>query len=75
MKEAVIVSGARTAVGEFGGSLKGVKTADSVLALSQKYQVSMPISQEVYNLIYMGKKPLDALRDLMGRSPKPEIYL
>ncbi len=28
MKEAVIVSGVRTAVGEFGGSLKGVKTAD-----------------------------------------------
>ncbi len=28
MREAVIVSGARTAVGEFGGSLKGVKTAD-----------------------------------------------
>jgi acetyl-CoA C-acetyltransferase len=28
MKEAVIVSGARTAVGEFGGSLKGVKTVD-----------------------------------------------
>jgi acetyl-CoA C-acetyltransferase len=27
-KEAVIVSGARTAVGEFGGSLKGVKTVD-----------------------------------------------
>lgn len=28
MREAVIVNGARTAVGEFGGSLKGVKTAD-----------------------------------------------
>ncbi len=28
MKEAVIVSGARTAIGEFGGSLKGVKTVD-----------------------------------------------
>jgi acetyl-CoA C-acetyltransferase len=28
MREAVIVSGARTAVGEFGGSLKGVKTVD-----------------------------------------------
>ena len=28
MKEAVIVSGARTAVGEFGGSLKGVRTVD-----------------------------------------------
>ena len=28
MKEVVIVSGARTAVGEFGGSLKGVKTVD-----------------------------------------------
>jgi len=28
MKEAVIVSGARTAVGEFGGSLKGIKTVE-----------------------------------------------
>ncbi len=28
MEEAVIVSGARTAVGEFGGSLKGVKVVD-----------------------------------------------
>ena len=28
MKEAVIVSGARTAVGEFGGSLKGIRVVD-----------------------------------------------
>jgi len=28
MKEIVIASGARTAVGEFGGSLKGVKVVD-----------------------------------------------
>ncbi len=28
MREAVIVSGARTAIGEFGGSLKGVRTVD-----------------------------------------------
>jgi acetyl-CoA C-acetyltransferase len=28
MKEVVIVSGSRTAVGEFGGSLKGVNTVD-----------------------------------------------
>jgi len=28
MREAVIVSGARTAVGEFGGSLKGVSVVE-----------------------------------------------
>jgi acetyl-CoA C-acetyltransferase len=28
MKEVVIVSGARTAVGNFGGALKGVKVVD-----------------------------------------------
>ena len=28
MKEVVIVSGARTAVGEFGGALKGIRTVD-----------------------------------------------
>ena len=29
MKEVVIVSGARTAVGKFGGALKGVRTIGS----------------------------------------------
>ncbi len=62
------------AMGEIGMVVEGVKTADSVRALSEKYSVQMPISREVYRLIYEGKKPHDAVQDLLKRSPKPEIY-
>ena len=62
------------AMNRIGMVVEGVKTADSVKALAQKYRISMPISQEVYSLIYEGKNPREALKDLMGRSLKPEIY-
>jgi len=62
------------AMKQIGMVVEGVKTADSVRALAQKYRIAMPISQEVYSLIYEGKKPREALKDLMGRSLKPEIY-
>jgi len=34
----------------------------------------MPISREVYAILYEGKKPSDALRALMLRDPKPEQW-
>ena len=62
------------ALNEIGMVVEGVKTASSVATLAEKYHVAMPISVEVYRVLYEGKKPKDAVRDLMGRSPKPEIY-
>jgi glycerol-3-phosphate dehydrogenase (NAD(P)+) len=62
------------AMKQIGMVVEGVKTADSVRALAQKYRITMPISQEVYSLIYEGKSPREALKDLMGRSLKSEIY-
>ena len=62
------------ALNEIGMVVEGVKTASSVATLAEKYHVAMPISVEVYRVLYEGKKPKDALRDLMRRSPKPEIY-
>jgi glycerol-3-phosphate dehydrogenase (NAD(P)+) len=51
---------------------EGVETAKSVVALAEKYKVSMPISTEVYNIIYKRKKASSAVEDLMGRKTKPE---
>lgn len=51
---------------------EGVATAKAVYHLSKKRQVQMPISQEVYNIIYKGKKAKSALESLMTRSFKPE---
>ena len=34
--------------------------------------VVMPITEEVYRVLYEGKDPLDSIRDLMQRSLKVE---
>ena len=51
---------------------EGVPTAKSVYALSRKYRVDMPITKEVYSVLYNNKNPLKALDDLMRRKRKEE---
>ena len=51
---------------------EGMPTAKSAYALSKKYSVEMPITAEVYRVLYEGKSPIDAVHDLMLREPKPE---
>lgn len=51
---------------------EGVPTASSAYALSKKYKVEMPITKEVYGLLYKNKSPLQAVRDLMTRKSKEE---
>lgn len=51
---------------------EGVPTAKAIYRLSQKYKVSMPITKEVYNILYKDKRPAKAVTDLMNRKAKPE---
>lgn len=51
---------------------EGVKTAKAALDLAKKYSVEMPIVEGVYQLLYKGKKPKQAVQDLMGRELKGE---
>ncbi|MCK5012580.1 MAG: NAD(P)-dependent glycerol-3-phosphate dehydrogenase [Candidatus Omnitrophica bacterium] len=51
---------------------EGVETVKAVYRLSQKHNVSMPITKEVYNIIYRKKKPSQAVSDLMKRRMKSE---
>lgn len=52
---------------------EGVKTAKSVYNLSSKLGVEMPISHEVYHILYEGVQPGEALYRLMTRELKNEI--
>lgn len=52
---------------------EGVTTVVSALELSQKYNIEMPIVEQVYNVLYMEKDPGNAVRDLMARSLKSEF--
>jgi glycerol-3-phosphate dehydrogenase (NAD(P)+) len=51
---------------------EGVKTARSAWQLAQRHRVDVPITREMYAIIYEGKPPREAVRDLMGREAKPE---
>ena len=59
-------------IGEMNEVAEGVKTSKSVYDLSLREQVDMPITHEVYKMLYQGKSPMSTLRDLMGRNPKGE---
>ena len=51
---------------------EGVKTASAARYLARKYNVDMPIVDEVYQLLYEGKDPKQAVKDLMNRELKNE---
>lgn len=51
---------------------EGIWTTKSALALAKKYEVEMPVTTEVYNVLFKDKKPLTAVKDLMTRQPKSE---
>jgi glycerol-3-phosphate dehydrogenase (NAD(P)+) len=52
---------------------EGIKTSLSTYNLAKKTGIEMPISTEVYNIIYKGKDPRKAVRDLMTRELKVEL--
>jgi glycerol-3-phosphate dehydrogenase (NAD(P)+) len=52
---------------------EGIKTSKAAHMLAQKVGVEMPITAEVYRIIYEGKDPREAVRDLMTRQLKGEL--
>ncbi|MEA1965353.1 MAG: NAD(P)H-dependent glycerol-3-phosphate dehydrogenase, partial [Candidatus Aerophobetes bacterium] len=53
---------------------EGVNTTRAAFKLSQKLGVEMPITAEVYKILFKGKNPKEATFDLMMRKAKPEIW-
>jgi glycerol-3-phosphate dehydrogenase (NAD(P)+) len=53
-------------------TVEGVKSCESVLDLSRRHQVEMPITETIVDIVHNGKAPLVALKELMSRSAKSE---
>jgi len=51
---------------------EGVRNTRSVRLLAERLKVDMPIVEQMYEVMYAGKAPAAAVRDLMQRSLKPE---
>jgi len=51
---------------------EGVPTAKAARALAKKVKIEMPITEEVYSVLYEGKDPFKAISSLMQRDLKNE---
>jgi glycerol-3-phosphate dehydrogenase (NAD(P)+) len=53
---------------------EGVRTTRSAVGLAAKHDTEMPIASEVYKILFESKPAEQAMKDLMLRSPKAEIW-
>jgi glycerol-3-phosphate dehydrogenase (NAD(P)+) len=56
-----------------GQEIEGVKTAAEVMRLAEKYQIDMPITRQVYRVLYQGVSPQNAVRELLNRDSTSEF--
>ena len=54
---------------------EGVKTTASVVELAKLHHVEMPITEAVFDILFNGVPPRDAVTQLMMRSAKQEAWL
>ncbi|MEN8169269.1 MAG: NAD(P)H-dependent glycerol-3-phosphate dehydrogenase [Pseudomonadota bacterium] len=60
------------AIATIGQAVEGVKSAPEVYGLALEQGVEMPISEQVYRVLYEGKAPQQAVEALLGREQKAE---
>lgn len=58
---------------QIGQEVEGVVTAQSVHVLAQGMGIEMPISEQVYRVLFEAVSPLQATASLLDREPKPEL--
>lgn len=58
--------------GMHGMVAEGVLTTNAALGLARKYNIEMPITEQMYAILHDGKSPHDAIRELMTRPGKVE---
>lgn len=54
--------------------VEGVATTESAYELAKRFKIEMPITSEIYKVLYEKKDPKKAVHDLMTRSPKEEGF-
>ncbi|MDD6571584.1 MAG: glycerol-3-phosphate dehydrogenase, partial [Thermoflexaceae bacterium] len=54
--------------------VEGVYAAKAAIKLSRKYNVDLPIVEKVNEVLFEGKKPEEAVRELMLRDKKLESH-
>lgn len=62
-----------TVLNSMGMVVEGIRTTKAARTISEKYQVQMPIAQQLYHVLFDGIEPRVAVEALMGRDRKTEM--
>ena len=60
------------AVNEIGQEIEGISAAREIHLLAEEHQIELPISEQVYEMIYENNSPEQAVNNLLSRTRKPE---
>lgn len=58
---------------DMGMVVEGVYATENTYKLAQKYNIEMPITEQIYYMLYEGRSPQDAIWALMTRSKTQEV--
>ncbi|MDR7856412.1 NAD(P)H-dependent glycerol-3-phosphate dehydrogenase [Tissierella sp.] len=61
------------AIKEIGMIVEGIKTTKSTFMLAKKHNITMPITEEIYGVLYEDKDVKDSVYNLMVRDRKHEM--
>lgn len=51
---------------------EGVRTTEAIYRLAQEMKIDLPITEQVYKMLYEKREPREAILDLMTRGPRQE---
>ncbi len=63
-----------TAISNIGQAVEGVHTAREVACLAQKHGIEMPIVEQVDKVLNENQSPAAAVKALLTRDPKAEVF-
>nr|WP_052155005.1 NAD(P)H-dependent glycerol-3-phosphate dehydrogenase [Aliiglaciecola lipolytica] len=61
------------AINSIGQVVEGYRNAEEVKILADKLAVEMPITEQIYQVLYLGKPAKNAALSLLGREPTAEV--
>ncbi|MGB0893031.1 MAG: NAD(P)H-dependent glycerol-3-phosphate dehydrogenase [Parashewanella sp.] len=62
-----------TAQVEIGQVVEGYRNTKEVFTLAKRLNVEMPITEQLYQVLYQNKAAIDAAKELLGRDRKTEV--
>ena len=62
----------QTLVAEIGQEAEGVATARELYGVARQRRIEMPITEQVYRVLYENFSPQAAVEALLKRDPRPE---